>query len=138
MIKRCTNPNIRFYEDYGGRGITVCDRWLWSYEAFILDVGRKPSSKHTLDRVDNDRGYEPGNVRWATQSEQLRNRRTTKLNALGVVLVREMWKRRKRMPYKGRTANIAHAFGIAERTVGTIGAGDHSTEAIAELHRLAS
>lgn len=63
------------YEHYGGRGITVCERWRESYPAFLADVGRKPSPQHSLDRIDNDGHYEPGNVRWATAKQQANNRR---------------------------------------------------------------
>lgn len=76
MKQRCLNQNRDQYEDYGGRGIEVCARWLHSFENFLADIGRRPSPKHTLDRYpDNDGNYEPGNVRWATRSEQSRNRR---------------------------------------------------------------
>jgi len=79
MKTRCTNPRQSHWELYGGRGITVCDRWLSSFEAFLADVGRAPSPRHTLDRIDNDGNYEPGNVRWATAAEQVRNSRAVKL-----------------------------------------------------------
>lgn len=79
MIQRCHNPNDRDYPQYGGRGITVCDRWRYSFAAFIEDVGTAPSERHTLDRIDNSKGYEPNNVKWATQKEQANNRRSTKL-----------------------------------------------------------
>lgn len=72
---RCLNPRARNYAAYGGRGIIVCDKWKNSFEAFVADVGDRPSPKHSLDRIDNERGYEPGNVRWATQKEQARNAR---------------------------------------------------------------
>lgn len=73
MVQRCTNPNHPRYAGWGGRGITVCPEWL-DFEAFYADVGDAPPGM-SLDRVDNDGNYEPGNVRWATPREQLLNRR---------------------------------------------------------------
>ena len=72
MLQRCTLPHWQKW--YADRGIRVCARWL-GYRNFLADVGRKPSPKHTLDRIDNDKGYEPGNCRWATWKEQRANRR---------------------------------------------------------------
>lgn len=77
MRLRCFVPTNSAYADYGGRGITVCDRWMDSPQAFLADMGPKPSPAHELDRIDNDRGYEPGNCRWVTRSENDRNRRST-------------------------------------------------------------
>jgi hypothetical protein len=76
MKARCSNPNLSAFKYYGGRGISVCARWRDSFEEFLADMGRRPSMAHTLDRFPNNNGnYEPGNVRWATKSEQLKNRR---------------------------------------------------------------
>jgi hypothetical protein len=78
MLTRCTNPRNKSYANYGARGITVCDRWRHSFEAFLADVGERPDGT-TLDRINNDGNYEPGNVRWASYFMQSRNRRSTKL-----------------------------------------------------------
>jgi hypothetical protein len=75
MNQRCSNPNNPRWKDYGGRGITVCDAWRESFEAFFRDMGARPTSNHSIDRIENERGYEPSNCRWATRSEQQRNRR---------------------------------------------------------------
>jgi hypothetical protein len=77
MKTRCLNPNTDDFKHYGGRGISICDRWLDSYEAFLADMGRRPSAKHSIDRINVDGNYEPGNCRWATASEQRRNQRTS-------------------------------------------------------------
>lgn len=86
MRARCLNPSASGYADYGGRGIVVCERWLTSFEAFFDDMGRKPSARHSLERIDVNGNYEPGNCCWATRKEQARNTRTTKwLSVDGVV-----------------------------------------------------
>lgn len=79
MRQRCNNSKSKFYKYYGGRGITVCDRWLNSFENFLKDMGNRPEGM-SLDRINNDGNYEPANCRWATQSDQLKNRRPYKRN----------------------------------------------------------
>lgn len=84
ILQRCLNPKSKDFKRYGGRGITVCERWgagtdnLTGFENFLADMGRKPTQQHTLDRYPNVNGnYEPGNCRWATPKEQANNRRNT-------------------------------------------------------------
>jgi hypothetical protein len=70
---RCSNSNNPGYARYGGRGITVCDRWKDSFENFFEDMGERPSPKHSIDRIDNDGNYEKSNCRWGTDTEQMNN-----------------------------------------------------------------
>lgn len=90
MKRRCYNPNRRGYSNYGGRGITVCDRWLYGsgnlsgFACFLADMGARPSNEFTLDRIDNELNYTPENCRWASIAEQSYNKRDTyKFNAFG-------------------------------------------------------
>jgi len=86
-------PSDRAY--YAGRGITVCDRWRDSFVAFYEDMGPKPSPAHSLDRIDNDKGYEPGNCRWATRTEQMRNTRANRwITFAGETLTLADWSER--------------------------------------------
>ena len=90
MIARCENPQNTNYAKYGARGIRVCRRWRRSYADFFADVGTRPAKGFSLGRVDNERGYEPGNVRWQTHREQQNNRRDT-----------------RRVDYRGETKPLA-------------------------------
>ncbi len=75
MVQRCHNPKNKGFNEYGGRGITVCDEWRTDFRAFFAHIGQRPSMKHSVDRIRNNEGYKPGNVRWATQEEQGNNKR---------------------------------------------------------------
>jgi hypothetical protein len=70
MRSRCRDPRNASYKAYGGRGITVCERWAGSFENFLEDMGERPSREYSIDRTDNDGNYEPGNCRWLTRAEQ--------------------------------------------------------------------
>lgn len=96
MKARCYNDKHPNHKYHGGRGISVCERWRYSFVAFLADVGRKPTPAHTLDRwPDNDGNYEPGNVRWATRHEQMQNLRNNhNITALGETLSLSEWARR--------------------------------------------
>jgi hypothetical protein len=74
MIYRCTNPKNKSWSYYGGRGISVCDKWADSFDEFYKDMGNKPKGL-SIDRINNDGNYEPGNCRWATRKEQVDNQR---------------------------------------------------------------
>lgn len=87
LMDRCLNPSSRSFVDYGGRGISICKRWVDSFEAFLADVGRRPGPGYSIDRKNNDRGYEPGNVRWATATQQMRNRRNVIMAKINGVTV---------------------------------------------------
>lgn len=81
MRVRCTDPRHEAFKHYGGRGISVCPQWYdWEtgFEQFFKDVGPRPTPKHTIDRINNDGNYEPGNIRWATAKEQRANQRPPK------------------------------------------------------------
>ncbi len=100
---RCHNPKCPSYANYGARGIAMCARWLHSFASFLADVGPRPSDRHSLDRIDNDGNYEPGNCRWSTATQQLRNTRRT------------LW-----TEYEGRAVTIAELsqrFGIVGNVI---------------------
>ncbi len=98
MKARCCNPKSKSYCYYGARGIVICERWLNSFEFFLADMGKRPSSEHQIDRIDSNGNYEPSNCRWATRKEQGRNKSCVKI-----------------ITYKGKTLRLpelADLFGI--------------------------
>lgn len=93
LKQRCSNPKDRAFKNYGGRGIHVCAKWRTSFTAFLADVGPRPDPKLTLDRINNDGNYEPGNVRWATRSQQMLNTRLSREDRvrLGQINAAKRW-----------------------------------------------
>ena len=91
MLDRCRNTNNKRYHRYGGRGIKVCERWL-AFDNFLADMGERPSTELTLDRIDNDGNYEPSNCRWANRKQQANNRSSNHLiSAFGETLTLAQW-----------------------------------------------
>lgn len=113
MRTRCFNKHATQYPHYGGRGITVCERWN-DFEAFLADMGVRPSQHHTLERVDNDGDYCPQNCKWTSRSEQAKNRRTTKLTAEAVNEIRG------RAEYGEQHRSLGRRFGVQFRTIAQI------------------
>lgn len=111
MRARCYTPSATGYAHYGGRGISVCERWK-SFEAFIEDMGPRPSTKHTLERRDGKLPYEPSNCYWASKTEQSRNR--PGYNRLNIEIVRKL---RRRLSEGATGAELAREFGCAKSTV---------------------
>jgi hypothetical protein len=106
MRSRCNNPNDQSYAHYGGRGIKVCRRWN-SYEKFALDIGERPTPKHTLERRNNNGDYKPSNCCWATRDQQSRNRRVNKLSMKKVIAIHAARKA------GGKLQDIADRFGVS-------------------------
>lgn len=99
MRRRCGSKREKDYRNYGARGIVVCERWL-KFENFLADMGKRPSPKHSIDRIDNDGNYEPGNCRWATNIEQSNNTRVNRvITAEGVSMTMAEWARHLGVSY---------------------------------------
>lgn len=114
MKDRCHNPNNQDAKDYSERGIAVCDRWRNSYEAFLADMGRRPGPKHTLERIEVDGNYEPGNCVWATWKEQQNNRRNNLLlTHAGKMMTLAQWAEETRMPYSTLHKRLLKGWSIA-------------------------
>jgi hypothetical protein len=115
MIQRCENPSQEAYKNYGARGIIVCKRWRESFEAFLADMGPRPSPEHSLERVRNDGDYVPANCKWATNAEQNSNRRNSVfLEYQGERLHLAEWARRKGMSEASLAGRLRRGWSVAE------------------------
>lgn len=116
MVQRCTNPRDRSWARYGGRGITVCERWL-KFDNFFADMGPRPAG-HSIDRIENDGPYAPDNCRWATLGEQAGNKRTYRNNVVGIPGITFMSDGRKKpyrvMTYRPKQRVIGHAATLVD------------------------
>jgi hypothetical protein len=120
MRDRCNNPNCVSFDNYGLRGIRVCDEWQYDYQAFLRHVGPRPSPRHSLDRIDNNGHYEPGNVRWADKSTQLSNRRTNRLLTFsGETLTMSQWALRLGISFECLKRRLDHRHWSEERALTT-------------------
>jgi hypothetical protein len=100
MLDRCYREATKGFDRYGGRGIRVCKAWRESFEPFFEEVGRRPGADYSIDRIDNERGYVPGNVRWATREEQARNKRSNvELEYLGRRQCVRAWEKELGLPH---------------------------------------
>lgn len=114
MKDRCSNKNNPSYNNYGGRGISFCDRWN-KFKEFFSDMGNKPSSEHSLDRIDNNGNYDPENCRWATRNEQGRNKRSIIfLEYHGVVLPQWQWSILSGIERRALDSRIRMGWGMYE------------------------
>lgn len=110
MKQRCSNQNHPCYNHYGGRGITVCERWN-SFQLFIRDMGARPTSDHWIERRENNKGYEPDNCYWATASNQSRNtRRTILITIAGVTMCAKDWSALRKLPYRTIITRIRNGW----------------------------
>lgn len=118
MVQRCTSPKHKQWPDYGGRGIKVCDRWLNDVRAFIEDMGRREEGM-TLERIDNDGNYEPGNCRWATRRDQARNRRSSRILTLdGVTRCLQEWAEVSGLKHATIARRLKHGMSL-EKAIST-------------------
>jgi hypothetical protein len=112
MIRRCEDPNNKAYHNYGGRGITVSDE-LHAFEVFFAEVGERPSPKHSLDRIDNTRGYEVGNIRWATRHDQARNtRQNIWITFNGQTMIEKDWAKKVGIRYVTLRWRLRHGWSL--------------------------
>ena len=115
MIDRCYYPRLAAYKNYGGRKIKVCRRWRHSFVNFLADMGEPPTEKYSIDRIDNNGNYEPGNCRWATRIEQQRNKRTNRMLTFnGETHCSAEWNEKLRLPHGTITRRLFSGWSVEQ------------------------
>lgn len=129
MLKRCYNPKHKSYSHYGAKGITVSSDWRSSFQSFLADMGEAPSSKHTIDRLNNELGYFKDNCRWATPIDQATNRKTSKyLEYQGVVLTYAQWCRKLGFPKHTISSRLDNGWSVEDALTRPICRGKPGSE----------
>ena len=114
MLQRCTNPKNKAFARYGGRGIVVCERWR-TFQHFMTDMGPQPSPEHSIDRINNDGNYEPGNCRWATVSQNNSNKSTCfKIEYNGRIQTATEWAQEIGVSRQAFTARLKRGYSLDE------------------------
>jgi len=115
MIQRCENTNMDSFTRYGGRGIKVCDRWRVSFNDFLKDMGERPSREYSVDRIDNSKGYDPSNCRWATRRQQCQNRASSRIITIGSEsMCGAEWSRKSGIPYASMMSRIRKGWDVTK------------------------
>lgn len=122
MRERCVNPNHASYSRYGGRGVSVCSRWMHSFDAFLQDMGKRPKGT-SLDRINSDGNYEPGNCRWADAKTQVRNSSSFILSDEQVAAIIVL------LSHGARHEDVAAAVGVSRSHISNIAVGKSRTDA---------
>lgn len=125
MKQRCHNPTSAGYKNYGGRGIYVCPEWKNNFQKFVTDVGAKPSPQHSIERINNNGPYSKDNCKWVLPSEQIHNRRDSKLTSAQIL---EIYNTRRDIPAR----HWAKEFGVTTKTIFNIRSKNYS-KAVTEL-----
>ena len=124
MIQRCTNPKVHNYHNYGGRGITVCKRWL-EFKNFLTDMGESPGKGYQIDRINNNKGYKKSNCRWVTPKEQARNRRNNHLETYnGKTQLLIEWSEETGIPYRTLLSRLNRGWSIEKALTTPMGKQD--------------
>jgi len=124
MRQRCNNTHHQAYAKYGGRGITVCERWEHSFENFLEDMGPRPSAEHSIDRIENDGNYDPENCRWASATQQGRNKHNNVLlSCHGDTMCQSEWAERIGITPEGLSARINRGWSVEDAVTIPAGGG---------------